>query len=162
MQSTDIEETEKNEGSRVGRDQLPDGAKRVHRVAALAIHHRNHEFHDEPDDHRDEKENDSKEDEKGQREEGIIPIPAKDKDQGEPAKDEHAAEGDDELDNEVAVALGPEFVPGFGDRAAITHDAVSEHETAARVEPEEEHDDGKEEEAATDDDWDDPGRDIVH
>ena len=99
---------------------------------------------------------------RGRGKSGIIPIPAKDKDQGEPAKGEHAAEGDDELDNEVAVTLGAEFVPGLGDRAAIAHDAVSEHETAARVEPEEKDDDGEDEETAADDERDDPGRDVVH
>src|SRR5262249_36384327 len=75
--------------------------------------------------------------------------------------DQHAAQSDDELDNEVAVALGPKFVPRFGNRAAIAHDAVGEHESTARVEPEEEQNDSEEEEAAADGDWDDPGWNVV-
>ncbi len=74
------------------------------------------------------------------------------KTEGEPADDEHAASADDELEEEVAVALGAVFAPGLGDGAAVAHDAVGEHEAAARVEPEEEEDDGDDENAAADDD----------
>ena len=57
----DIEETEKQKGHRIGRDQIPDSAKGRHRLAALPIHHRHHEFQDEPDHDGDEEESDGKE-----------------------------------------------------------------------------------------------------
>src|SRR6266404_5062800 len=84
------------------------------------------------------------------------------KTEGEATKHDQAAERNQELEHKIAVSFLAVLAPGRGDRAAIAHDTVSEHETAARVEPEQKHGNCKNEQSASDRDRDEPRRKVVH
>ena len=127
-------------------DQRPDRAKRRHRIAALAIHHRHHEIHDQRETIATRTKATAEENEEREGDDGRSHVRETKKKSANPPTITRLQSAMTSWKTKKRLRLGRVFPPGLGDRAAVAHDAIDEHETPARIEPDEEHDQGKDNE----------------